>query len=292
LFIVLSLHTLQSENGCSSGVLSQPSLQYHPKAPYLCLWVPGKVPLSSNLKARPLVLKQARAEIDMLVCRSLSTELDIGFPSALLASVKKRFQADKIQAHISILPHSEVSKVTVCSFSKNDHDLAVKVLTDGPCEKLVRVPTQDVIEQIKIHPCQSFTKLSSDFSVAIHTTPNMVTIQGFLLHDVQSVQKLLNKLVKDLSVKTVPLSCTPEQTAYLKHVLIDNPSEEAKSLVATLCVQVSYNKGKIILSGTPETVEAAKTQLISGPLLDGLQMHLFHFNCHFKFLYKISFLHF
>lgn len=233
-------------------------------------------------------IEAARAEIDMLVCRSLSTELDIAFPSVLLSSAKKRFQADKIQAHISILPHSEVSKVTVCSFSKNDHDLAVKVLRDGPCEKLVRVSTQDVIEQIKIHPCQSFTKLSSDFSVAIHTTPNMVTIQGFLLHDVQSVQKLLGKLVKDLSVKTVPLSCTPEQTAYLKHVLIDNPSEEAKSLVATLCVQVSYTKGKIILSGTPETVEAAKTQLISGPLLDGLQMHLFHFNCHFKFLSQIE----
>ena len=236
----------------------------------------------------PNSIDAARAEIDVLVCRSLRSELDIPFPSTLLASAKKRFQADKIQVHISILPHSVVSKVTVCSFSKNDHDRAVKVLRDGPCEKMVPVRTQDVIEQIKLHPHQGFAKLSADFSVAIRTTANMVAIQGFLMHDVQSVQGLLNKLVKELSVKIVPLSCTPEQTAYLKHVLIDHPSEEAKSLVATLRVEVSYSRGKIFLSGSPETIDVAKTQLINGSLLDGLQMRLFSFNCHFKFLSQIE----
>ena len=237
----------------------------------------------------PNSIEAAQAEIDMLVCRSLITELDIPFPNILLASAKKRLQADKIQAHISVLPHTVVSKVTICSFSKNDHDQAVKVLRDGPCEEqLVPVHTQDVIEQIKLHPHQGFAKLSADFSVAIRTTANMVAIQGFLMNDVQSVQRLLNKLVKELSVKLVPLPCTPEQTAYLKHVLINHPSEEAKSLVATLCVEVSYSRGKIFLSGTPETVEVAKTQLISGSLLDGLQIRLFSFNCHFKFLSQIE----
>lgn len=236
----------------------------------------------------PASIEAARAEVDGLLCQSLITELDVPFPSVLLASLKKKLQVNGIQAHVSILPQSVVSKPTICSFSKDDHEQAIQVLRDGPCEKLVSVNTQDVLDQIKAHPDHNFAKLSTDFSVAIHTTANTIAIQGFLPRDVQSVKKLLSKVVKEHSVKRVPLSCTSEQATYLKHVLIDHPNEETRSLVTNLCADVSYSKGKIFLSGSPETVEEACSQVLSGPLLAGLQIRSFPFTCHFKFLSQIE----
>lgn len=241
-----------------------------------------------RFEGAPASIEAARAEVDMLLCQSLITELDIPFPSVLLASLKKKLQVSGIQAHVSILSHSAVSKPTICSFSKDDHDQAIQVLRDGPCEKQVPVNTQDVIDQIKAHPDHNFAKLETDFSVAIHATANTVAIKGFLPRDVQSVKKLLSKVIKELSVKRVPLSCTSEQATYLKHVLIDHPNEETKSLVAHLCVEVSHSKGKVFLSGSPETVEEACSQILSGPLLARLQIRSFPFTCHFKFLSQIE----
>ena len=235
----------------------------------------------------PASVEAARRELDEIVCNSLKDEIRVEFPLKLLCSVKKRLQLENIQSYLESmsLSASQTSRVMLCSFSKSDHERAIKILTSKPYENYMAVSSQSDIDRISSHPENSFAKLEETYLVAFVTTEDKIFIRGFVKENVHAVHKLL----VTSPVRKVPLACSPEQAQYLRYVLIEQPGEDAKSFLSSLPATVLADRSKsgILLSGNTQAIEATQTQILEGPFLTGLLHRCFPFECNFKFLSQI-----
>ena len=240
----------------------------------------------------PTAVCNARQEVEKLLSDFVMQEVPFQHPTVLVDSLKKRFQEEDIHVYLDQLPDA-TSSLHMCSFSRVHLNRALRILEDKPFEGC-----------IQIYPGTDLTKLTDacntgvskkGYSVVLlmptkHSrgTEGELVVYGFLKQEVQSAQQLLETLVDHFTVKITPLQCTPEQMAYVKQFLLENPNQEAQLFLEaiTLHVQVTSQENTIFLSGTSKAIQRASTQIESH--LQNVSYDTIPFNCHSDFLTQIQ----
>ena len=241
----------------------------------------------------PTAVRDARQEVEKILSNFVMQEIPFQHPTVLLDSLKKRFQQEDIHVYLDQLPEA-TSSLHMYSFSRVHLNHALRILEDKPFES-----------RIQIYPGTDLTKLTDACNAAIlkegysvillmptkdRGTEGELVVYGFLKQEVQSSQQLLETLVDHFTVKIAPLRCTPEQMAYVKHFLLENPTQEAQLLLEDIAphVQVTSQADTVLLSGTSEAIQKANTQIFESHLFQGVFFDTTPFNCHSDFLAQIQ----
>ena len=242
----------------------------------------------------PTAVCNARQEVEKLLSDFVMQEVPFQHPTVLVDSLKKRFQEEDIHVYLDQLPDA-TSSLHMCSFSRVHLNRALRILEDKPFEGC-----------IQIYPGTDLTKLTDacntgvskkGYSVVLlmptkdsRGTEGELVVYGFLKQEVQSAQQLLETLVDHFTVKITPLQCTPEQMAYVKYFLLENPIQEALLLLEAIAphVQVTSQADTVLLSGTSEAIQKANTQIFESHLFQGVFFNTIPFNCHSDFLAQIQ----
>ena len=242
----------------------------------------------------PTAVRNARQEVEKLLSDFVMQEVLFQHPTVLVDSLKKRFQEEDIHVYLDQLPEA-TSSLHMYSFSRVHLNRALRILEDKPFEGY-----------IKIYPGTDLTKLTDACNAAVSKkgysvvllmptkdsrgTEGQLVVYGFLKQEVQSAQQLLETLVDHFTVKIAPLQCTPEQMAYVKYFLLENPTQEALLLLEAIAphVQVTSQADTVLLSGTSEAIQKANTQIFESYLFQGVFFNTIPFNCHSDFLAQIQ----
>ena len=242
----------------------------------------------------PTAVRDARQEVEKLLSDFVMQEVPFQHPTVLVDSLKKRFQQEGIHIYLDQLPEA-TSSLHIYSFSRVHLNRALRIFEDKPFES-----------RIHIYPGTDLAKLTDACNTAISKkgysvvllmptkdsrgTEGELVVYGFLKQEVQSSQQLLETLVDHFTVKIAPLQCTPEQMAYVKHFLLENPTQEAQLLLEAIAphVQVTSQADTVLLSGTSEAIQKANTQIFESHLFQGVFFDTIPFNCHSDFLAQIQ----
>ena len=239
----------------------------------------------------PTAVHDARQEVEKLLSSFVMQEVLFQHPTVLVESLKKRFQEEEIHVHLDQLPEA-TSSLHMYSFSRVHLNRALTIFEDKPFESCIQIyPGTDLR---KLTDACNAAILKKGYSVALlmpskdRGTEGELVVHGFLKQEVQSAQQLLETLVDNFTVKISPLQCTPEQMAYVKQFLLENPNQEAQSLLEALAphVQVTSQENTVFLSGTSEAIRKASTQIESH--LQNISYDTIPFNCHSDFLAQIQ----
>ena len=255
--------------------------------------------VSLKFDGSPLSIGLARQEIDRLVSNFTMRKVPFPYPSSLLASAEKRLKVEGVQAYLQCTPDHETKPVdsasviliSIHSFCSLELSNALKILSSRPFENCVPLPLGYEVGNIS----RNFTKIEEEYNVVISVhqpegDPREygMLVLGYVHKDVQAVFQILKKLVKDSSVRTIPLNCTPEQMTYLKLVLFERPTQESKSVIASLPAQLSCPKKNILLTGTREVIDKSQALIIGSPLMLRLVYQSYTFKCNPNFLSQIE----
>ena len=225
----------------------------------------------------------ARNEIDSLLTQFQKSIVAPKIPLSanLLTSAKKRFKNERIAA--CLLPSQGRSDVAICSFSPEDHERAVKIM----CKPSVKhVPFQPHPSLRALPLEETATELS--VIVEVNEAAQKIYVRGFVHEDVVSAQEKISSLVQATLVQFSPIVCTPEQMLYLRSKL-RSPNEATQHALDALPAKVISERNRPLhFRGSPMDIESAQTQIIEGPLLQGLKHHSKTFKAHPKSYYQIE----
>ena len=221
----------------------------------------------------------ARHEIDSLLTQFQKSIVPLS--ANLLTSAKKRFKNERIAA--CLLPSQGRSDVAICSFSREDHERAVKIM----CKPSVKhVPFQPHPSLRALPLEETATELS--VIVEVNEAAQKIYVRGFVHEDVVSAQEKISSLVQATLVQFSPIVCTPEQMLYLRTKL-RSPNEATQHALDALPAKVISERNRPLhFRGSPMDIESAQTQIIEGPLLQGLKHHSKTFKAHPKSYYQIE----
>ena len=241
----------------------------------------------------PTAVRNARQEVEKLLSDLLMQEVLFQHPTVLVDSLKKRFQEEDIHVYLDQLPDA-TSSLHMYSFSRVHLNRALRILEDKPFEGCIKIyPGTDLI---KLTDACNAAVSKKGYSVVLlmptkdRGTEGELVVYGFSKQEIQSAQQLLETLVDHFTVKIAPLQCTPEQMAYVKYFLLENPTQEALLLLEAIAphVQVTSQADTVLLSGTSEAIQRANTQIFESHLFQGVFFDTIPFNCHSDFLAQIQ----
>ena len=242
----------------------------------------------------PTAVCNARQEVEKLLSDFVMQEVPFQHPTVLVDSLKKRFQEEDIHVYLDQLPDA-TSSLHMCSFSRVHLNRVLRILEDKPFEGCIQIyPGTDLT---KLTDACNAAASKKGYSVVLlmptkdsRGTEGQLVVYGFLKQEVQSAQQLLETLVDHFTVKIAPLQCTPEQMAYVKYFLLENPTQEALLLLEAIAphVQVTSQADTVLLSGTSEAIQKANTQIFESYLFQGVFFNTIPFNCHSDFLAQIQ----
>ena len=207
----------------------------------------------------------------------------IPITATLRMSARKKLKVQNIAA--CLLASEGSPNVTVCSFSSDDHEKAVKIVSGKLAVKYVPFQSCDS----RRHPPQ-FRKVENEHSVVIEVNEaeKKVYIRSYVYSDVQSAFESVSSLVSKLSVQLSPIACSHEQMQFLQHKLGDS-SEATQHILASLPAKiVTKGKGVPHLEGSPRDIEKTQKEIMEGPLLQGLRYQSFPFKAHYRFMSQIE----
>ena len=235
-----------------------------------------------KLDGRTSDIVEARNYIDNITAhfkKSLVTP-QIPLTATLLTSARKRL---KVQNIVACLLTSEGSPdVTVCSFSPDDHERAVKIVSGKLAVKYVPFQSRESVEQLP-----QFQKIEDEHSVMVELSEveKKVYIKSFVFQDVQSA---FESMSSSLSVACSPITCSSEQMQYLQHK-IRFPDEATQQILASLPAKIiAEGKRELQLQGSAKDVEQAQKEIMEGPLLQGLMYRSFPFRAHHRSFSQIE----
>ena len=227
----------------------------------------------------------ARTEIDSLfACFQISVvRTQQVFSSNLLMSAKKRLRNENI---VACLFHASLNcpDVTICSFSDDNQEKAVKIVTSKPSVRYVPFQPNPSLNEIP------FDEVATEFSVSIDTNEveQKIYIRGFVRQDVISAQEEIQGLICKGSVQFSPIVCSPEQILYLSCKL-KCPNETTQQVLHALPAEVVTEPNRDPhFKGSLVDIESSQKQLVEGPLLCGLKHQSFTFKAQHKFYLQIE----
>lgn len=177
--------------------------------------------------------------------------------------------------------------LVVHSLSIEEIDHAICVLESSPHKNEVELPSKDMMDKLQ----ESFEEFQAIYTVSLQASMSNVIVQGYEEKDVAAVCKRLKKLIDDFTVRIVEYSPSKEKTQFLKHVMFDKPTKQAKALLSSLskstALEVQNSPISIMLTGTLKAIgEGIKR--IEQELLGNFQVEAVHSRCHPNFLSQID----
>ena len=232
-------------------------------------------------------VSSARQEVDNLLSKLIVQEVPFQYPRVLVGSLRKRFCQEDVRVS---LDHATTS-LRIYSLSQTHLNHALRILEGEPFKSNIHISqVSDLTELVR---ASDAAVLKKRYNVSLEMPSResgTLIVYGFDKKDVQLAHQLLETLVDSFTVKTVPLQCTPQEMAYFKHLIVENPTQEVKSLLETISphVQVSSQEDIILLSGTSRAIQRANTQILQSRIFQGVLHTTFPFNCHSDFLPQIE----
>ena len=226
----------------------------------------------------------ARHEIDSLLTQFQKSIVAPKIPLSanLLTSAKKRFKNERIAA--CLLPSQGRPDVAICSFSPDDHERAVKIMCSKPSVRYVPFQPHPSLRALPLE------ETATEFSVIVEVNEGeqKIYVRGFVHEDVVSARQKISSLVQATLVQFSPIVCTPEQMLYLRSKL-RSPNEATQHALDALPAKVISERNRPLhFRGSPMDIESAQTQIIEGPLFQGLKHHSKTFKAHPKSYYQIE----
>ena len=180
-----------------------------------------------------------------------------------------------------------VNVLVVHSLSIKEIDQAICVLESSPHKKEVELPSEDMMDKLQ----ENFEEFKAVYTVSIQISIRTVIIQGYTETDVATVRNRLKKLIDDLTVRTVEFSSSKEKMQFLKHIMFDKPTEQAKTLLSflseSLSLIVENRPVSITLTGNLKAIDEG-IKCIEQQLLGNFQVEAVHSRCHPNFLSQID----
>lgn len=229
-------------------------------------------------------ISEARNKLDGLIeyFKKSIVPTKVSFTPNLLISVKKRFKNDGIAA---CLYHSQgCPDVTVCSFSSEDQEKAVKIVGSKPSLKYAPFQPGASLKEI------SLKEFATEYhvSVDVNEAEQKIYVMGFVRQDVLSAYEKIKTWVSIKSVQFSPFACTPEQICYLRCKL-SCQYETTRQILDKLPAEVVIEPDRLPhFKGSPLDIASSQKQLIEGPLLQGLKHRSVSFKAHPKFFFQIE----
>ena len=235
-------------------------------------------------------VSSARQEVDHILSKLIVQEVPFQYPMVLVDSLRKRFCQEDVCVSLDQPPEVTTS-LRLYSLSQTHLNHALRILEGEPFKSDIHF--SQVSDLTNLVRASNAAILKKGYIVSLEMPSQergTLIVYGFDKKDVQLAHRLLETVVDSFTVKTVPLQCTPQKMAYFKHLIVENPTQEVKSLLETISphVQVSSQEGIILLSGTSRAIQRANTQILQSRIFQGVLCTSFPFNCHSDFLPQIE----
>ena len=226
----------------------------------------------------------ARSEIDGLIAHFQKSvaHTRVSLTHTLLMSAKRRLKDEGIVA--SLFHTLGCPDVTVCSFSSDVQEKAVKIMRSKPSTKYVPFQPNPSMREIPLG------EIATEFSVSVdmNEAEKKIYIEGFVKQDVLSAHERIENHVLIKSVQFSPIVCSSEQILYLR-CKIQNQKEATQQILDTLPAEVVFESNRQpYFKGSPIDIESSQKQLSEGPLFRGLKHKSFTFKAHHKFSSQIE----
>ena len=177
--------------------------------------------------------------------------------------------------------------LVVHSLAVKEIDLAIGILKSSPHKKEIKLPSKNMMDKIK----KSFEEFQTTYTLSIRISGEDVIIQGYERVDVIALYEKLKKSIEDLTIRTVEFSASKEKIQFLKHIMFDKPTEQAKSLLSSLSksksLKIQNTPVAFTLTGGLRAIEEG-IKCIEQELLENFQMEAVHCRCHPNFLSQIE----
>ena len=176
--------------------------------------------------------------------------------------------------------------LVVHSLSVKEIDRAICVLKSSPHKKEVDLPSKDMEAKLQ----ESFEEFQKTYALLLQASPNNVVIQGYEEKDVIALYEKLKKLIGDLTIRTVEFNASKEKLQFLKHIMFEKPTEQAKALLSSLStISLKVRNGPVTftLTGSLGAIEEG-IKSIERELLGNFQVEAVHSRCHPNFLSQIE----
>lgn len=228
------------------------------------------------------------------LCRSkeFSCDIDNSLVTVAIKYIKRVGIAVVICNHDgeALLFNAKIQNINILvvhSLSVEEIDRAISVLQSSPHKKEIELPSEDMMDDLK----ESFKEFQTTHNLFLQATTKYVVIQGYEKTDVIAVYEKMKNLVDDFTIRTVEFSCSKEKSQFLKHIMFDKPTEQAKSLLSTLSeslsLKVQNGPISIILTGNLKAINEG-IKCIGQKLLENFQVEAVHSRCHLNFLSQID----
>ena len=234
----------------------------------------------------------ARSEVDNLISRLSATQVSIAFPPSLISLAKRQLTISNCRIYIETDTLLDTSvTVTVYSFEKRDHELALTLLKSTPTEEQI-VVSYSIFD--KLSSAQQISKLEDEFCIIIKKQGVQkgekdseleitLIITGFNFESVKAAHTKLQRLIELCSEQRIKFDCSPEETIYMLRMC----GKEYHLLLSSSPANVTITDNVIEFYGNPESIEKTRDKLRNGLLL-GLQYRRFPYKCNIKFLSQIE----
>lgn len=177
--------------------------------------------------------------------------------------------------------------LVVYSLSDKEIDHAICILESSPHKKQVELPSKDMMDKLQ----EKIADFQTTYSLSLQASTQHIIIQGYEEKDVVIVYEKLKKCIDDLTVRTVEFSSSKEKLQFLKHIMFDHPTEQAKALLSSLSslmsLKVQNSPISFTLTGSLNAIEEG-VRCIEQELLKDFQVEAVHSRCHPNFLSQID----
>ena len=220
------------------------------------------------------------------------SNIDVSLVTVAVAYIKKvgiavvicNTSGERIRSSARIV---STDTLVVHSLAVKEIDLAIGILKSSPQKKKIKLPSKNVMDKIK----ECFEEFQTTYTLSVQVSAEDVIIRGYEKVDVLALYKKLKKLIEDLTVRTVEFSASTEKIQFLKHIMFDKPTEQAKSLLSSLSASMSLKIQNtpvtFTLTGSLRAIEEG-IKCIERELLENFQMEAVHCRCHLNFLSQIE----
>ena len=228
-------------------------------------------------------------------CRSKEfpcCNIDVSLVTVAIAYIKKvgitvvicNTSGERLLSNARIL---STDTLVVHSLSVKEIDRAICILESSPHKKEVKFPSKNMLAKLQ----ESFEELQGAYTVSLRASASSVVIRGYEEKDINALYELLKKLIDYLTVRTVGFNTSKEKIQFLKHIMFDKPTEQAKMLLSSLSSSMSLKvqNGTVTftLTGTLGAIEEG-IKRIERELLKNFQVEAVHSRCHPNFLSQIE----
>ena len=228
-------------------------------------------------------------------CRSKEfpcCNIDVSLVTVAIAYIKKvgiavvicNTSGERLLSNARIL---STDILVVHSLSVKEIDRAICIMESSPHKKEVELPSKNMLAKLQ----QSFEELQGAYTVSLRASASSVVIRGYEEKDIDALYEMLKKLIDYLTVRTVGFNTSKEKIQFLKHIMFDKPTEQAKmllsSLSSSLSLKVQNGTVTFTLTGSLGAIEEG-IKRIEQELLENFQVEAVHTRCHPNFLSQIE----